>query len=423
MPAFEYTALDGRGRQKKGVIEGDSPRQVRQSLRVQGLSPLRVSGADAGPARAAASPEGGAPAGEAPREGAFAAWRRRRKRLKASELALFTRQLSTLLNAGTPLAQALAIAQRQAQRADAQAILLGVRARVMDGRGLAQSLRAYPLAFPELVCATVAAGEQSGHLEAVLERIADYTEASEETRQKAGTALIYPVLLVIVSVAIVAGLMAYVVPKVVGVFADTGQPLPLLTRALLALSEFLHAWGLALAFALAAGALAFRRALRVEHRRLRWHRFLLRLPLLGRLLKGLDTARFAHTLSILASANVPILDALTIAGQVVALLPMRQAIAEAAARVREGAGIAGSLDKTGVLPPMTIQLIASGEASGRLESMLERAARQQERETNMLIANALAIFEPALILVMGLVVLMIVLAILLPIFELNQLIH
>jgi general secretion pathway protein F len=255
-----------------------------------------------------------------------------------------------------------------------------------------------------------------------MERLADYTEKRQALRSKIQLALFYPALLTIMALAVTIGLLTYVVPQVVQVFENIGQELPWLTRALIALSDFLRAYGLVLLLAVVAGVVGFNYALKNTATRWRFHAFLHRLPLIARLKRGLNTARFARTLSILAASGVPVLEALRIAAQVLSSLPMRDAVDEAAARVREGSGLANALEKSGYFPPMALHLIASGEASGNLESMLERAAENQERELETVIAALMGLFEPLLILVMGGLVLIIVLAILLPIFDLNQLV-
>jgi general secretion pathway protein F len=406
MPAFSWTALDDTGRIRKGVTEGDSARLVRQILREQGLTPLSV-GETAKQVRAVSG------------SSRLERWR---AGLSSGELALITRQLATLVQAGLPIEAALGAIARQSEKVATRNLIHAVRSRVSEGHTLAAALSEYPRVFPELYRATVAAGEESGHLDAVLERLADYTEAREALRRKIQLALFYPGLLTLMAVVVVMGLLTYVVPQVTQVFEHLGQDLPDLTQALLALSGFLREYGLWLVGGLAAGALAFRRALRHTSIKRRWHHLLLRLPLAGRLIRGINTARFARTLGILASAGVPILEAMRIAASVMDNVPMREAVEDATLRVREGVGIATALADSKLFPPMTIQLIASGEQSGRLRPMLERAAAQQEGELSAIIATALGLFEPTLIMVMGGVVLVIVLAILLPIFELNQLV-
>lgn len=402
MGAFEYTAVDRGGRQRKGVLEGDTARQVRQLLRERGMLPMAVNEVVERERRARSF--------------------NLRRGISAADLALVTRQLATLLRSGMPLEETLLAVGEQNEKPRLKTILLGVRSRVMEGHTLAAGLAEFPQAFPEIYRATVAAGEQSGHLDPVLERLADYTESRQQLRQRVSHALIYPIILTVLAISIVGGLLVYVVPKVVGVFENTGQALPPFTRALIASSDFLREHGIWLVVLLVLGVYAFRRMLRQVDFRRRWHRFLLRVPVTGRLTRGINTARFTRTLSILAGSGVPVLEALRIAGDVVTNLPMREAVAEAAVRVREGAPLGRSLGASRLFPPMTMHLIASGEASGELESMLERAAANQEREVDSLVGALLAILEPALILLMGALVLAIVIAILLPIFQLNQLV-
>jgi len=402
MGAFEYTAVDPAGKQSKGVLEGDTARQVRQLLRDRQLLPLSVS-------EVAQK--------ESNRQQTFTL----RRSLSASDLALITRQLATLVKSSMPLEEALKAVGEQSENPRVQSIVLGVRAKVMEGHSLADGLADFPKAFPELFRATVSAGEQSGHLDTVLERLADYTENRQELRQKINNAMIYPVVLTILAIGIVSLMLVYVVPKVVGVFSNTGQELPALTRYLIALSDFLRDYGLALVVGLSAAAWLFTRLLRNPDYRRRFDRFLLRLPIVGKLNRGFNTARFTRTLSILSGSGVPVLESLRISAQVITNLPMREAVEEAASRIREGAAIGKSLAVGGFFPPLCIHLISSGEASGELETMLERAASNQEREMDGLIAALLGILEPGLIIGMGVIVLLIVLAILLPIFELNQL--
>lgn len=403
MPAFQYLALDPQGRQRKGLIEADTPRLARQLLREAGLSPLEME------------------------EAAHQELRRSNRlfspRISAADLALVTRQLATLVGSGLPLEEALGAVAQQAEARRLSALMLAVRAKVLEGHSLANALRDFPRVFPELYSATVDAGEQAGHLEVVFERLADYTEARQQMRQKIGLALFYPLLLTLVALLVVAGLLTYVVPQVVQVFSSLHQQLPALTQGLIALSAFLRSYGGLLLLALVLGALSWWYALRSPRFKRRVHRSLLRLPLIARLVRGVNSARFTRTFSILLASGVPVLEGLRISAQVISNMPMREAVEQAALRVKEGTSLHKAISNSGYFPPMTVQLIASGEASGRLESMLERAAVQQERETETLIAALLGIFEPMLILLMGAVVLVIVLAILLPIFDLNQLVR
>lgn len=400
MSAFEYSALDTGGKQRHGVLEGDTARHVRQQLRERGWIPVAVDEVR-----------------ERRRGGG------RRARVSVADVTLLTRQLATLIGAGLPLEEALRAAGAQSERAGLRALVAGVRASVVEGNSLADGLGRFPAAFPELYRATVAAGEHTGRLDVVLERLADYTEQRQQLRGKVQQALMYPAALVAVSLAVVTLLLAYVVPKVTRVFADMDQRLPMLTQGLISVSDFVRVNGVWLALA-ATGALAacawfWRR----QGFRRRVDSLLLRLPLIGRLVRGLNAARFARTFSILLGSGVAVLEALRIAAGVIANRPMRAAVVEAAGRVREGSAIAPALESSGQFPPMMVHLAASGEGSGRLEHMLERAAVSQEREVERTIGMLLALFEPALIVAMGGVVLLIVLAILLPIFELNQLVR
>ncbi|MFA7632792.1 MAG: type II secretion system inner membrane protein GspF [Thiohalomonadaceae bacterium] len=402
MGAFEYRALDAAGREKKGVLEGDTARQIRQSLREQGLTPLAVNAVFER---------------EQKRQSKIFA-----QRISASELALITRQLATLVRSGLPLEETLHTVARQASKPRLRNMLMAVRSKVLEGHTIAAGLDDFPHVFPDLYRATVAAGEHSGHLDRVLERLADYTEARQQLRQKIQLALFYPTILTAMALAVTVALLAYVVPQVVQVFDNIGQQLPALTRGLIALSDFIRNWGLALALLMAATIWLATQLLRRPEYKTRWHALLLRLPLIGQLSRGVNTARFARTLSILSASGVAILDAMHISAQVLDNLPMRTAVEQAAHRVREGSSIHKALAVGDYFPAITLQLIASGEASGQLDNMLERAALNQERELETTIATLMGLFEPLLILVMGGVVLIIVLAILLPIFDLNQLV-
>ena len=403
MGAFEYVAVDPGGREKKGLIEGDTARAVRQTLRDRKLLPLKVTEVAAR---------------EKMERSSFSL----RRSISPLELALVTRQLATLVRSGMPLEESLQAVSEQSERPRLKSIMLGVRARVIEGHPLETGLADFPQAFPEIYRATVAAGEQTGHLDGVLERLADYTESRQMLRQKVSHAMIYPIIVSVVAVLILAGLLTYVVPQIVDVFANVNQQLPLPTRILIGLSNFLRQYGLWLIVLLVIAGVTFRYLLRKEGPKRRYDSILLRAPLIGRLTRGLNTARFTSTLSILAGSGVPVLEALRIAGGVVTNIPMREAVRDAAIRVREGAPIGKSLGTSRLFPPMTIHLISSGEASGALEEMLERSAKNQEREMDSLIATMLGVLEPIMILVMGIIVLAIVLSILLPIFELNQLV-
>lgn len=404
MGAFEYTAVDATGRERKGVLEGDTARQVRQLLREQSLLPVSVSEVAQTEQR---------------RDKARISFRRG---VSAGDLSLMTRQLATLVHSGLPLEEALQAVAEQSEKPRVKSIVLGVRAKVMQGHALADGLADFPAVFPDLYRATVAAGEHSGHLDTVLERLADYTETREQLRNRTLGALLYPLVLFVICSAIVFMLLTYVVPKIVTQFEHSKAQLPLLTRVLIAWSDFMREWGWLVGLILIGAIIGFLRWLRDPRARRRFHAFLLRVPLVGKVVRGTNTARFARTLATLTSSAVPVLEALRISGEVVTNLPMRDAVDDAATRVREGAPIGRSLATSKLFPPMMIHLISSGETSGELELMLDRAATNQEREMDAILTAVVGLLGPLMIIFMGGFVLLIVLAMLLPIFELNRLI-
>ena len=404
MSAFEYIALDQKGREKKGILEGDSARLVRQQLREKNLVPLTVTEVK----KQSASNK----------NNVFVF----NQKINTTELALMTRQLATLSRSGIPLDEATATVARQSIKPKIKKLLLGVRAKILEGHTLADGLRDYPHIFSEMYCATVAAGEQSGHLDVVLERLADYSEQRQQMQQRMKLALIYPVILTIMSILVVSGLLTYVVPEVVKVFSDTGQQLPFLTIALIAVSDFMQVWFIYLLLAMVAGFAVFKKLVLKPTFKKRYHQLLLKLPIFGNLILGGNSAQFSRTLSILAASGVPILDAMRIAVKVMDNIPMREAVEYASQQVSEGSSLSSTLEKSGYFNPMLLNLIASGEATGQLEQMLERAALNQERELETTMAMLMGLLEPLLIVAMGGVVLIIVLAILLPVLDLNQLV-
>ena len=412
MAAYEFTALDASGREQRGVLEGDSPRQIRQLLREKQWLPLQVM-----PVSGERRNGGAAPSGA--QRWSFS-WR---AAIKAADVALLTRQLATLVRAAVPLEESLRAVAEQSERPAVQKVLAAVRSRVIEGHTLAHALGEFPKVFPEIYRATVAAGEQSGRLDTVLERLADYTENRDQLRQRVLGAMLYPIVLTVMCVVIIAGLLTYVVPKVVEVFESGRNALPWMTRALLAASDFLATFGPWILVALALAAVVFARWVRAPAARRKVDALLLRLPLVGRLVRGFNTARFTRTFSILTGSAVPVLEALRIAGAVIGNLPMRDAVERAAERVREGAPIGRSLAVGALFPPMTVHLISSGEASGKLEEMLERAASNQERELDGLLTALVGLLGPMLIVAMGVFVTAIVFAMLMPIFEMNTLVR
>lgn len=405
MAAFDYIALDSKGKEKKGVMEGDTARQVRQILRDKGMMPLQIDSAAQQDRKQKHSTK---PATS-------------RRGISATDLALFTRQLATLVRAALPLDEALSAVGQQTEKPRIKSMIFAIRARVMEGHTLAAGLADFPRVFPDLFRATVSAGESSGHLDTVLDRLADYAESRQQMTQKIAQATIYPAILTVVALAVVIGLLAYVVPQIVEVFENTGQALPLLTRIMLAISEFLQSYIILLLIGLVLAFLGIKQFLKIPANRARFHKLLLKLPVIGRLVRGLNTARFSRTLSILTSSGVPVMEALKLSAPVIANLPMQAAVQDATDRVREGSSIFAALDRSKLFPPMTLHLIASGESSGNLEDMLDRAAVQQERELETIIATFMGLFEPLLIVVMGVVVLLIVLSILMPIMNMNEL--
>jgi general secretion pathway protein F len=403
MGAFAYQALDAAGRTQTGVVQADTVRAARGLLRDKGLSPLSVS-----------------PAGDVASAGRLAGLGSRG--LSSTHLVVLTQQLAVLIRAGLPIDEALAALADEASDQRLRAVVAALRSRVMEGSTLAASMAEFPDSFPEIVCATVQAGEQSGALDEALDRLADYAETRDSLNRELVSAFAYPVLLLLVAFAVVAGLMSSVVPRVVDVFSNLGGQLPLLTRALIAISGFLSKFGWLLALMLIAAIVIWRLLMRRTELRHRMDAFWLRLPLLGRVLRASETARVTRTLAVLTGAGVPVLEALRLAAQTLRRLPLQQAMRRAAQRVREGTAIARALSESQAFPPVALRLISSGERSGRLAEMFDAAATQQAREVKSALDLLRAVLAPMVILFVGALVLAIVLAILLPIFELNTLI-
>lgn len=401
MEPYQYQAMDNAGRTISGVLQADTPRQARAQLRAQGLLPLMIKLVNV-------------------RERAGQVWARG---ISSSELSLITRQMATLLDSGLTMEQSLNALIEEAAEPLTREILTGVKTEVTSGQSFAKSLGVYEKSFPDFYRALIHGGEESGALPTVLLHLADYLDARQALKQKTTLALLYPALVTGVAVMIVTGLLVYVVPQVVQVFQQSRQSLPLLTRALIALSDFLRATWPFLLFIIGAGITAARLALRRDATRRRWHKLLLRMPMLGALVRGINTSRFASTLAILVGGGVPLLSALASGARVMTNMVLREAVEHAIERVREGAGLARSLGETGAFPPLLIHLIASGEVSGKLEQMLHRAAHLETQALERRLTIFLTLLEPVMILIMGGIVLMIVLAILLPIIEINQLVH
>lgn len=404
MAAFSYKAVNHKGRNSSGVIEADNARQVRQQLREKGLIPVQV--------------EQVAEKNKQQKSGfqLFA------PRVSASELALMTRQLATLVESALPIEEALLAVADQSSKPTQRNMMMAVRSKVVEGHGLADAMGEFPSVFDDLYRAMVAAGEKSGHLDTVLNRLADYTERRQQTRSQIIQAMVYPSLMMFFAVAIVVLLLTIVVPEIVGQFDNMGQELPAITQVLISTSEWLQNYGLYLAVFIVLLIVGIRQALKNPALRLKYHKLILKTPLLGKISKGLNTSRFARTLSILTSSAVPLLEAMRISGDVLENRYMKQQIEAATINVKEGSSLRAALDHTKMFPPMMMHMISSGEKSGELQNMLGRAADNQDREFESLVNVSLKTFEPLLIVTMAGVVLFIVLAILQPILGLNQMV-
>ncbi|CAN7629388.1 type II secretion system inner membrane protein GspF [Massilia sp. LjRoot122] len=406
MPAFRYEAVDAGGATKKGVVNADSPRAARADLRTQGLTPLNVE-------LIAAQLD----ASGAARSRGFG------ERLSQVELALFTRQLASLLEAGLPLEQAFTALLEQAERPYVRDLIASIRSEVIGGSAFSSALSRHPRDFAEIYRALVSSGEQIGQLSRVLSRLADYIERRNALVQKVRLAFTYPAIVTVVAFAIVIFLLTYVVPQIVSVFANTKQKLPFLTVMMLAISNFVRAYGIYVGILLIGAFWLWRRALRNPDLKRRWHTWLLSAPVYGKFERSLNTARFASTLAITTGSGVPILRALETSRDTLSNVAMRELVEQATASVREGVSLARALSAQKHFPPMLVHMIRAGEITGELPSMLERAANSQQADLERRTLTIAGLLEPVLILAMGLVVLLIVLAVLMPIIEINQLVR
>lgn len=404
MPAFAYKALDGNGKSKTGVLEADNAKQLRQQLREKSLIPLEVE--------------------------QVAQQQNVEKNIKSffspsisvTELALLTRQLSTLIEASLPIEEALLAVAEQSEKPRTKNMMMAVRSKVVEGHSFAKALAEFPNAFDNLFRAMVAAGEKSGHLDAVLNRLADYAERRHQTKSQITQALVYPIMMMVVAMGVVVLLLTFVVPKIIGQFDTMGQSLPTITQILIIVSDALRDYGLAAAFLIIILAFIINRLLKTPKLELKWHKAILNLPFIGKISRGTNTARFAQTLSILTASSVPLLESMVIGGRVLENKHLQNLVSEASERVKEGSSLRAALEVTKVFPPMMMHMIASGERSGELQQMLARAADNQERQFEATINMSLKVFEPVLIVTMAAVVLFIVMAILLPILALNNLV-
>lgn len=403
MAAFDYVAINAKGGQTKGSLEADSARQARQQLREKGLIPLSIDES-------------------AKKHQSKSSFNFFGPSLSTSDLAMITRQLSTLIQSSLPIEEALTAVAQQSEEASVRSIMSAVRSKVLEGHTLANAMAEFPRAFNQLYRATIAAGEHSGHLDLVMERLADHTENSQAFSQTVKMAMIYPIILLLMAVGVVTGLMTFVVPKIIKVFAGSGQELPFLTQALVGASDFISSWGWLVVIVIVAGVSAFGYGMRQKKFRLSVHKRILHLPFFKKLSRGYNAARYASTLSILSTSGVPLVEGMKIASQVLSNEFLKLRMQEATTRVSEGTSLNKSLAATGYFPPMMLHMIASGEASGSLDTMLERTAKHQERDLQSLITVIVGLFEPFMLVFMGVSVLLIVMAILMPIIDMNDLV-
>ena len=404
MAAFSYKAMDKAGRNKSGVLEGDNAKQIRAQIREKGLIPLEVEQVAE---KAQKSSKG---------------FQLFSPKISASDLALLTRQLATLVESSLPLEESLLAVAEQCEKPRQKSMMMAVRSKVVEGHSLADAMGEFPSVFDKLYRAMVAAGEKSGHLDTVLNRLSDYTENRQHVRSKITQAMIYPTLMLIIAFGIVSLLLTFVVPKIVGQFDTMGQELPMVTQVLIGLSDWFKAYIAYVVVVLILLGIGYKRMLQVPKIRLRIHQRMLGLPVFGKVIKGLNTARFASTLSILTASAVPVLEGMRIAAQVLSNDYIQKLISEAATLVQEGSSLKVSLEKTKTFPPMMMHMIASGEKSGELQAMLSRAAANQDREFESQVNIALSIMTPTIVLLMAGIVFFIIVAILLPIVNLNSLV-
>ena len=404
MPAFDYKAVNAQGKSVKGVIEGDTARHVRSMLRDQGLMPTTVESCAVKKTDKANSQRFG------------------RGKVSTTELALLTRQLATLVESGLPLEEALTAVSEQCEKDRLKSMVMAVRTKVTEGYGLSESMGDFPQVFNNLYRSMVAAGEKSGHLDNVLNRLADYTEQRQLLRAQLIQAMVYPIIMTLVATGVIVILLTAVVPQIVAQFEHLGGELPGTTQFLIASSEFLQNYGLFVLIFLAGIGFIFSQLLKKPNFLFKYHKIILKLPLVGKVAKGISTARFARTLSILNASAVPLLESMRISGEVLDNVYIKQSVKEASDKVREGATLKNALGQTKLFPPMMLHMIASGEKSGELDHMLSRAADNQDREFEALVSISLKAFEPLLMVVMAGIVLFIVMAILQPTLQLNNLV-
>ena len=404
MAAFEYRALDGKGKEKKGILEADTAKQVRQMLREKALMPLEV-----------------APAAEKDKQQSSDGFQLfKGYKPSVADLALVTRQLATLIQSSLPVEAAVMAVAEQCEKPRLKRMLMSVRSKVIEGYTLADGMSEFPHVFDNLYRAMVAAGEKSGHLDQVLNRLADYTEQRQHMRSQITQAMVYPTILVIFAIAIVSVLLGTVVPQILKTFEKSKQVLPWTTEWVMAASNFVQSYWMISLVVIVGGTFGIKQALKRPKVRFWYDSQIMILPGIGKISRSINTARFARTLSILSSSSVPLLEGMKIAGKVLENQKIKFAVAEAATRVSEGASLRAALQQTKLFPPMMLHMIASGEKSGELEQMLERAANNQDREFESMVNVSLKLLEPAMIASMAIIVLFIVMAILQPIMAMNK---
>ena len=405
MPTYTWQALDGSGRTKKGFREADSPRSLRQLLRDEGLTPTKVDETESAKDKSTGKPV-----------------KSSIRKLPTADLVAITKQFATLLKSGLPIDTSLQAMIDQTNKTQQKNLLTSIKNKISEGFTFAQALASFPHIFPNFYIATVKAGEKTSTIPMVLGRLADYLHTSYTTRQKITQALIYPAMITMVAISVIVALLTFVVPSIVEVFESAEQSLPALTQALIAISDFLRDWGLYILATVLIALLLFKLMLKRESVRHIYHRFLLKLPIYGKLLREQNTSRFNRTLGILLESNVDFYEAMRIATAIVDMLPIRNALEQATQRVQEGSSVYVALNRTGYFSPISLNLIASGEKSGTLPEMLYQSAENQDQDTMNAITLFVSVFEPVIIVLMGGIVLIIVMAILTPIFNMNNLV-
>ena len=406
MPAFQYVALNPQGKEIKGILEADSARQLRQTLRDQALTPMQVEPSNK-------------QFDKGSNQHGFSLFTRK---LKALDRVLFTRQLSTLLASSMPIEESLNAIAQQNEKQSNKALIMGIRSRVLEGNSLAQSLLEYPSSFSNLYCSSVAAGEQSGFLDQVLDNLSNYLEREHESYRNVEMALMYPIILLIVAFVIVGALMVYVLPDMIDVIENTGQTLPWATTLLISVTELLKSFWWVLLCGILALSLFIRGILNREKVRLIWDAYKFSLPIIGKIIRSSNSARFSNTLSILTKSGIPLVDSMKIASEVVANKALQTDLRTATQDVVEGKSLRESLENISHFPPMMMHMIGSGEQSGELDQMLARVAEYQQAEVERLVSTLVKLFEPAMMIIMGGTVLFIVMAVLLPILSMNQIV-